>query len=73
MPKPPPPSISPQEFARRNNENAAVQRAFQRRLGRLRRRTKAAEDQAWREAEREARPIRAVGYFLPKPQTPPKA
>lgn len=66
MPTPPPPLTAPQELARRNNEREAVTRAFQRRLGRLRSRTKAAEDRAWREAEREIRPVRAVGFFLPR-------
>lgn len=67
MPQNPQPSISLPELARRNNEHAAVERAFERRLGRLRRRTKAAVAQARREAEREARPVRAVGFFLPEP------
>ena len=61
----PQPLISAPELARRNNDDEAVYRAYVRRLGRLRKRTKAAEDQAWREAEREARPVRAVGFFLP--------
>lgn len=65
MPKPPQPLSSPQELARRNNENEAVYRAFERRLGRLKKRTKAAVDRAWREAELAARPVRAVGFFLP--------
>lgn len=60
---PPPPDA--QDLARRNNENQAVYRAYLRRSGRRRKRTKAASDQLWREAEREARPIRAVGFFLP--------
>lgn len=72
MPPSPPPFIPPQELARRNNENEAVYRAWVRRLGRPGQRTKAAEERAWREAEREARPVRAVGFFLPTP-TPPKA
>ncbi len=64
MPKFPQPLLSAQELARRNNENDAVYRAFQRRLGRLRPRTKVAKDRARCEAEREARPIRAVGFFM---------
>jgi len=64
MPTSPPPLIAAQELARRNNEHEAVTRAFRLRLGRLRRRTKAAEARAWREAEQAARPVRAVGFFL---------
>lgn len=67
MPKLPQPMFSAQELARLNNENEAVYRAFQRRLRRLKSRTKAAEARAWREAEREIRPLRAVGFFLPRP------
>jgi len=66
MPRLPQSLISAQELARRNNENEAVHRAFRRRLRRLCNRTKAAEDQGWRESVREARPVRAIGFFLPK-------
>lgn len=61
----PQPLISPPELARRNNDDEAVYRAYLRRLGRLRKRTKATEARAWREAEREAHPVRAVGFILP--------
>lgn len=57
MPKLPQPLLSPQELTRLNNENEAVYRAFPQWLGRLWKRIK---------AEREARPIRAVGFFLPR-------
>lgn len=70
MPKLPQPLISPQELARRNNDNEAVHRAFLRRMGRVRKKSQAAEARAWREAEREARPVRAIGFFLPG--QPPK-
>jgi hypothetical protein len=66
MSQPPQPLLSPQELARWNNENEAVYSAFERRLAQLKKRTKAAVDRAWREAEREARPVRAVGFFLPR-------
>lgn len=65
--------FSAQEMARRNNENVAVFAAYQRRR-RLRRfalagkktkrTTKELDDLDWQAAEREARPVRAVGFFL---------
>ena len=67
------PLISAQELVRRNNENAAVHAAYRRRRARRRRlgvqsmlpaKRLAALD--WQAAEREARPVRAVGFFLPK-------
>ena len=66
------PLLDPQELARRNNESAAVHRAYgekrrRRRLGLkspLPEKILDALDR--REAEREARPTRAVGFFLPK-------
>lgn len=67
------PLISAQELARRNNENAAVHAAYRRR--RARRRRLGAKSQLpammlaaldWQAAKREARPVRAVGFFLPK-------
>lgn len=73
MPIPLQPLLAAQELARRNNENQAVHRAY--RLKRQQRRrlkaksplpakTLAALDR--QAAEREARPVRAVGFFLPK-------
>ena len=69
---PPKPLIDPQELARRNRESAAAHREF-RRLCRLRRlrltpdplpeKVGAALDRA--AAERAARPVRAVGFFIP--------
>jgi len=63
--------FSAQEMARRNNENLAVYAAFQRRrrlrklAGKKTKRTaKELDDLDWQAAEREARPIRAVGFFL---------
>ncbi len=66
------PVIDPQELARRNNEAAAVEHAFQE-LRRQRRRfplksplpKKILDALDRREAERIARPVRAVGFFLP--------
>lgn len=66
------PLLAPQELARRNNEAAAVEHAF-RELRRWRRQLrlksplpKKIRDAVDRkEAERLARPIRAVGFFLP--------
>jgi len=67
-----------QEMARRNNENAVVHRSYRvKREQRLRLRAKsplpektlaALDRQA---AEREARPVRAVGFFLPALLQPP--
>ena len=67
------PLIDPQELARRNNESAAVHRAY-REKRRLRRRLglkspvpeKILDALDRREAERAARPTRAVGFFLPQ-------
>jgi len=61
-----------QELARRNNENAAVFAAYERRrkarqlAGKKlsKRAKKRLDDQDWQAAEREARPVRAVGFFL---------
>lgn len=72
MPIPYNPLATAQELARLNNENAAVHRVY-REKRRLRRRFKATsplpektlaalDRQA---AERETRPVRAVGFFLP--------
>lgn len=66
------PSIDPRELARRNNEATAVEHAFQE-LRRQRRQfrlksplpKKILDALARREAERIARPVRAVGFFLP--------
>ena len=67
------PLISAQELARRNNDNATVHAAYRRRRARRRRlgvksklpaKVLAALD--WQAAEREARPVRAVGFFLPR-------
>jgi hypothetical protein len=63
--------FSAQEMARRNNENVAVFAAYQRRR-RLRRlagkktkcTAKELDDLDWLATEREARPVRAVGFFL---------
>jgi hypothetical protein len=60
-----------QEMARQNNENVAVYAAYQRRR-RLRKlagkktkcTAKELDDLDWQVAEREARPVRAVGFFL---------
>ena len=63
--------LKAQEIARRNNENAAVFAAYERRRQRRRagkkggRTSKRLDDLDWRAAEREARPVRAVGFFLP--------
>jgi hypothetical protein len=78
--------LKAQELAWRNNEDAAVFAAYDRRRKRRRlvaglatkntkRRKKRdpepgltekqRDDLDWREAEREARPVRAVGFFLP--------
>ena len=78
MPSRPEPALSAQEMARQNNENQAVHRVYLRRR-RLRRkpdpkpaakatkRSKKALDRIdWQEVEREERPIRAVGFFLPE-------
>ena len=65
--------FSAQEMARRNNENGAVFAAYQRRrrlrqfalAGKKTKRTaKELDDLDWQAAEREARPVRAVGFFL---------
>jgi hypothetical protein len=62
-----------QDMARKNNENAAVHAAYrrrrQRRLGIKRKapRSKLAkrlDELDWQAAEREARPVRAIGFFL---------
>jgi hypothetical protein len=74
MTKGPRPLIDPQELARRNNENEAVHRAYlRRRRQRRKSRLKPALPEKLADAldrlaaEREARPVRAVGFFLPKP------
>ena len=60
------------ELARRNNENAAVFAAYVRRSGRglagkkRGRFNKRLDDLEWQAAYREARPVRAVGFFLPR-------
>ena len=67
------PLISAQELARRNNEAAAIHAAYRRRR-KLRRLlgkksklpAKVLDDLDWQAAEREARPVRAVGFFLPR-------
>ena len=76
MPSRPEPLLSAQDMARRNNENQAVQKAFLIRRRRQRtldpkpstkttKRSKIARLRLdGQEAEREARPIRAVGFFL---------
>jgi len=68
------PFIIAQELARKNNENAAVYAAYMRRRqkrqglkrrpsrGKLSKRLDNLDRQA---AEHEARPVRAVGFFLP--------
>ena len=63
--------FSAQEMARRNNENVAVFAAYQRRRGlrklagnKTKRTVKELDDLDWQAAEREARPVRAVGFFL---------
>ena len=63
--------VDAQELARRNNENAAVFAAYERRRRRLagkksKRTSKKLDDLDWQAAEREARPVRAVGFFLPR-------
>lgn len=73
MPTPPHPLLAAQELARWNNENQAVHRAYRVKRQHRRRllkaksllpeKTLAALDR--QAAEREARPIRAVGFFLP--------
>ena len=75
MPLRPEPNLSAQEMARRNNENQAVRRVALRRR-RLRLKVadktwklskKASERLDWQQAERDTRPIRAIGFFLPSP------
>lgn len=78
MPQYPKPLLDPQELARRNNENAAVHRVYcaKRRLRRklqsklaspgLKLPGKILDELDWRKAEREVRPVRAVGFFLPR-------
>ena len=76
MPQYPKPLIDPQELARRNNENAAAHRLYRARR-RLRRKLprrpgpcglevpdKLLDAADRQEAVREARPVRAVGFFL---------
>ncbi len=65
--------LSAQELARRNNENAAVFAAYERRrkrrrliAGKKKRISKKLDERDWQAAEREARPVRAVGFFLPR-------
>ncbi len=78
MPTPPQPLIAAQELARLNNENQAVHRAY-RSHRRQRRWLKAksplpeiTRDALDRQAaERETRPVRAVGFFLPALLQPP--
>lgn len=63
--------LKAQEIARRNNENAAVFTAYERRRQRRRadkmggRTSKCLDGLDWQAAEREAQPVRAVGFFLP--------
>jgi hypothetical protein len=65
--------VDAQELARRNNENAAVFAAYERRRRlrglagkKFKRTSKKLDDLDWQAAEREARPVRAVGFFLPR-------
>ena len=65
------PLVTAQEMARRNNENVAVFAAYQRRRRlhvlpgkKTKRAAKGFDELNWKAAEREARPARAVGYFL---------
>lgn len=64
--------VSAQELARKNNEDAAVVAAFERRRkvrglpgqkGPFS--SKRLDELDWKMAEREARPVRAVGFFIP--------
>lgn len=63
--------LKAQEMARANNEKAIVFAAYERRRQRRRadkmggRTSKRLDGLDWRAAEREARPVRAVGFFLP--------
>ncbi len=74
MPKRPLPLIDPQELARRNNDKEAIYRAYLRRKAAIakprnkpsKRQAKSLENLLWSLAEREAKPTRAVGFFLPK-------
>lgn len=67
------PLITAQELARRNNEAVAVHAAYRKRR-QMRRKlgvksklpAKKLDDTDWQAAEREARPVRAIGFFLPK-------
>jgi hypothetical protein len=70
----PPPANHPQELVRQFNEDEAVWRCFRRK--RLLRRLlsplsmlpeEILDDLDWVEAEREVRPIRAIGKFFPAP------
>lgn len=62
--------LEAQEMARRNNEKAIVFAAYERRRKRRRvgkkggRVSKRLDDLDWQAAEREARPVRAVGFAL---------
>ena len=65
------PFLSAQELARRNNESVAVHAAYEKRrkqrrlLGKKTKRSaKELDGLDWQAAEREARPVRAVGFFL---------
>ncbi len=64
--------LKAQQIARRNNENASVFAAYERRRQRRRagkkgkRTCKRLDDLDWQAAEREVRPVRAVGFFLSK-------
>jgi len=72
-PIPHPPLVAAQELARLNNENAAVHGTCRKRR-QIRRRLKVKslwpkkifDALDWQAAEGEARPIRAVGFLLPK-------
>jgi hypothetical protein len=64
--------VSAQELARRNNENVAVFAAYarRRRMRQLagkksKRKARKLDEMDWQAVEREARPVRAVGFFLP--------
>lgn len=76
MPPSPQPLIDPPELARRNNGNQAVHRAclcrrrLRRVLSKLRPQTRRSSEKIpaapdWPAAEREARPVRTVGFFRP--------
>lgn len=66
-----PAHLAAQALAQQNNDAEAVYRAYLRKRplrgkSHRKRAAEAQEDRAWAAAEREARPVRAIGFFLHK-------